>query len=102
LQTCRRDAFFGSAVETRAIGPADPGFPDLRNDASDCPLRAHIFQEPDQAARLHNPAKLTQSRQLQLIGQHAEKKCRDRGIESRVRKIEPGDVHLLQLDQRWR
>jgi glycerol uptake facilitator-like aquaporin len=59
--------------------------------------RERIFQKANDAPGFHNATDLLQRRDLQFIGQYAEKKCGDRRIKESIWKAKAGHIHLTQL-----
>src|SRR6516162_624715 len=93
-----RNMLFGPAVETRTVGPADPGLPELGHRAAKGPLRTRILQEPNDGSGFRHAPEFAQCRDLQLIRKHAEQESRDSCIEMAIRQLDLRHVHLAQLD----
>src|SRR5229473_5883851 len=83
-------------VKARPVCPCDPRLPNSRHDPPDSSVRSHIFQQVNEATRFDDATKFSKRRHLEIIGQDAKQKGRNRRVERSGRKLKVRNIHLVE------
>src|SRR6202040_2327841 len=87
-------------VEACPVCPSNPRLPNPGHQPTQGSARAYIFEQPNEATRFDNAAKLPKGRHLKIVGQDTEQESRHSRIERAGRKLKLRHVHLVEPSPR--